>query len=725
MAERDLVLVGGGHTHALLIRRLAMKPIPGVRVTLVSEHALTPYSGMLPGLIAGHYSLAETHIDLNRLCQRAGTRFVAARMIALDPEHKCIELENQPPLRYDVVSLDTGSTPDHTLPGAREFAIGVKPVSRFHALWADLLARADTHRETQHWGVIGAGAGGVELVLAMAWRLRHIQTCQFHLIYPGSTILRGSSKGVIRTAQAALRQAGISLHPNFSVSQVTADGVISSDGRTLKLDQTLLCTPAQAPEWPAAAGLDTANGGFVAVRQTLQSCSHDSVFAAGDIAEMVDDPRPKAGVYAVRQAPALHHNLQHWFAGEPLKPVRLQRQFLSLLSLGSQKAVGERNGLAFSGAWVWRWKDRIDRRFMAALNEFKPPPMTADRPGMRSDSAEMHCAGCGSKLGPALLRDTLAELPRHTMAGLVPALDQAEDAMCWTPTPGLTSVQSVDGFRAFSEDLYRLGQVCVQHALSDLFAMNAIPTSAQVWVNLAFNHPRLQQRDFQRLMQGVAVALRDNATALGGGHSTEGAETHLSLTVNGEVDPEQRWLKTGALPGDWLVLTKPLGTGVILAADQAGAAPATAIEAAWQSMLHSNADAMTELRKLNPHAVTDVTGFGLLGHLLEMLDERLHATLWLDRIPALSGANQLLQAGYQSSLTPQLLPYWQHCAFESALTPETAALLIDPQTSGGLLAAVPGKDKDTPPELPPSWLIGQLAAVDSEQPQAGVTIRLE
>lgn len=717
MHERDLVLVGGGHTHALLIRRLAMKPIPGVRVTLISESALTPYSGMLPGLVAGHYSFEETHIDLNRLCRRAGVHFIEGRLIGLDPERKTLTIAHQPPLAYDVVSLDTGSTPNINLPGASEHALGVKPVSHFHQAWQHLLqSTGEQTQATQDWGVVGAGAGGIELVLAMAWRLRHREDIRFHLIHPGERVLKGYPAGVARAAEQALSAASVQVHSQFTVQSVTTDGLISDQGTQLPLDQSVLCTPAAAPEWPALAGLDTANGGFVAVNEHLQSTSHDTVFAAGDVAEMVHAPRPKAGVYAVRQAPTLHHNLRHWFAGTPMEALKLQSQFLSLLSLGDRRATGHRNGIAFTGRWVWRWKDRIDRQFMAALNEFQAPPMDK---ALSTDSSPMHCAGCGSKLGPDLLQATLSGLPRHANSAIKPALGEAEDAMLWTPTPGTLSVQSVDGFRAFSNDLYRLGQVCVHHALSDLYAMNATPVSAQVWVNLAFNHPRLQQRDFQRLMTGIADALVDNETTLGGGHTTEGEETHVSVTANGEVAPGQQWHKRGAQAGDWLVLTKPLGTGVILAADMVGKAPAAAMAAAWDSMLTGNRTAVTSLQKCSAHAVTDVTGFGLLGHLLEMLSDEISATLNVNSIPALDGALALLADGHESSLTPQLLPLLHQCTEDETITEVQKRLLLDPQTSGGLLAAIPGNG-ETPPTLDLGTVIGRI----EKRPSGGAAVRL-
>ncbi|HET8903108.1 MAG TPA: selenide, water dikinase SelD [Saccharospirillum sp.] len=717
MFERDLVLVGGGHTHALLIRTLAMKPIPGVRVTLVSESTLTPYSGMLPGLVAGHYRADEVHIDLNRLCRWAGIRFIQGRVTGVNPSAKTLAVQDQPPLTYDKVSFDTGSTPDLSLPGARSFAVGVKPVSRFYAKWQQLLNRHDRERttDTRHWGVVGAGAGGVELVLAMAHRLGPDRDVQLHLVYPGDRILSGYPQRSAQAAEKALHRHGVVCHSNFKVAAVKKSGLVAANGNALSLDQTIWCTKAAGPEFLSQSGLDVTPAGFIAVNRFLQSTSHPDVFAAGDVADMVFDPRPKAGVYAVRQAPFLYENLKLAFASKPMKPVRLQRQFLSLLSLGDQRAVGHRGLFVASGAWVWGWKDRIDRAFMEKFQALGAPKMMAAMP--TGTEAEMHCAGCGSKLGPAILHDTLSTLPRTNKPGLTPALEAAEDASLWQPTPGLTQVQSLDGFRSFSDDLYRFGQVCVNHALSDLYAMGAQPVSAQVWINLAHAHPRLHKTDFKRLMRGIHRALSDQQVALAGGHSTEGVETHVAVVANGEVDPARLWRKAGARPGDVLILTKALGTGVIWASDAAAQAPAEAVTAAWESMLVSQKAAWEVLQTLEPHAVTDVTGFGLLGHLLEMVSgDEIEAHLNLNAIPALPGARELLQQGFRSSLHPQLMPYTLGCSGLESVSEADVALLVDPQTSGGLLVALdPDQAEVFLGQLPDARVIGQIARLSSDR----------
>jgi selenide,water dikinase len=687
MRERDLLFVGGGHTHALAIRTLAMRPIRDVRITLVSEQTLTPYSGMLPGFVAGHYSYEEAHIDLNRLCQWANIRYIRGRVYGLDVQNKVVHVESvegfgQFDIAYDTLSLDVGSTPDKRVAGADTYAVGVKPVSQFAATWHGLLEKSQEQSGTD-WGVIGAGAGGVELVLAMAHRVSQLQ---YHLIYPHAHVLPGYPDKVVRVVEDRLKRAGVSLHPSFRVAEVNASGLRSDDNKTLALDQSIWCTGASAAEWLRQSDLQTSERGFVAVDEFLRSHSHPEVFAVGDCADMLHDPRPKAGVYAVRQAPFLVENLRAAFRQGRGKAVRLQSDFLSLLSLGNKSAVGCRNGFVAAGAWVWKLKDHIDKKFMRRLNE------PGAKLSMDSDSEmPMHCAGCGSKLGPALLQSNLKGLSLHTMDSVTPALNNAEDASLWRVSDGMAAVQSIDGFRSFTADHWRFGKICVNHALSDLYAMGATPVTAQVWINIAFAHPRLQQRDHRLLMTGIADALQEQQVVLAGGHSTEGMEDHIAIVANGEAYESALWRKNTLRVGDVLVLTKPIGTGVILAADMQATASSIAVDAAFDSMMQSNREAAAQLVKHRPSAVTDITGFGVLGHLLEMIgdhDNGIGAVLELGKIPLLPGALTLAEQGVRSTLYPQLQPLLLRCSMADSLSQRCVDLLIDPQTSGGLLIAI-------------------------------------
>jgi len=295
---------------------------------------------------------------------------------------------------------------------------------------------------------------------------------------------------------------------------------------------------------------------------------------------------------------------------------------------------------------------------------------------------------------------------------VTPALATAEDASLLEVPAGTSLVQSIDGIRAFSDDLYTVGRAATEHALNDLYAMGAEPMAAHIWATTAIAHSMLQQRDHFQLMHGVSDALRENRTTLAGGHSSEAMDAAIGVSVTGAVSNTKHWSKRGLEVGDVLVLNKPIGTGVLLAADMQAQAPAASVRAALQSMCRSNRDAASALVAVQPKAVTDVSGFGLLGHLLEMLgDSELSVELAVHALPLLPSALELSAAGWHSSLYPALAGRLASCSGTKDCPAGWPDLLLDPQTSGGLLAAVAADKVEALLSSHPAFVvIGQVLA---------------
>lgn len=378
LVVRDLVLVGGGHAHVHVIRMWAMRPVHGVRVTLVSRDVETPYSGMLPGLVAGTYTSQETHIDLVRLCAWARVRLVHASATGLQLDKRCVLLDGgRPALQYDVLSLDVGITPAAShVPGAAEHAVAVKPIDGFAARWAALSKRlaanntgGDAAPPPLRVAVVGGGAGGVELALAMASAGGGASRLHVSLVTQGE-LLPTHGPGARARVAAALRARHVDVHTHAAVTRVDAGAVtLSPDGATLACDACVWCTHGVAPPWLAASGIATDASGCVTVDARLRSVSHGTVFAAGDCAHLSASPRPKAGVFAVRAGPVLDANLRAALHGRRLTTWTPQRTHLGLLNLGNRHAVATWGPLACGGetplgALLWRWKDRIDRKWM-------------------------------------------------------------------------------------------------------------------------------------------------------------------------------------------------------------------------------------------------------------------------------------------------------------------------------------------------------------------------
>lgn len=359
-AERHLVLAGGGHAHVEVLRRLAPDPLPGWRLTLLTREAASPYSGMLPGVAAGLYRAEQALIPVAPLAARAGATLVLDSVTGLDPAARLLHRAGGSPLRYDLLSLNTGATPDLSVPGAAEHAIPLKPIDA-------LLSRLETLFGAAHAGqvvaMVGAGCAGTEMALALAARLSDTGV-RIVLVAGRPGLLPDLPASVRRRAAAALARHGVMLQVGEDVEEVTPDGVRLVSGSSLRADAVLWATAAAPVAWLAGSGLERDARGFLRVEATLQAVGQPAIFAAGDVAGFAP-PLAKAGVFAVRQAPVLADNLRAAAMGRPLKPYVPQRDWLVLLSTADGRAIGTRNGISVEGRWVWWWKDRIDRRFVA------------------------------------------------------------------------------------------------------------------------------------------------------------------------------------------------------------------------------------------------------------------------------------------------------------------------------------------------------------------------
>ena len=398
---QDLVLIGGGHTHALVLRMWAMKPVPGVRLTLINPDPVTPYTGMLPGLIAGHYLRQEMMIDLVRLARFAQARLIIDRATGIDGQAKSIQLAGRPPVPYDLASLDIGITSDLPgLPGFAEHAHSAKPLGVYATEWAAFVARALPNPRVV---VIGGGVGGVELALASAHRLRNAGTApEVTLVDRGPTLLPTLSDQGRAGLAAALRDYGVTVVSNASPASAGPTAVTLNDGRSLPSDFTLTVAGARPQPWLSGLGLDL-HDGYVTVNASLRT-SDPHIFAAGDCAHLSHAPRPKAGVFAVRAAPVLFANLRATLTGQRLRDFHPQKDYLKLISMGRQTALADKWGLRLGGPWLWRVKDRIDRRFMAKFADFPamPGPALPAHPviGLAEILGDKPlCGGCGGATG--------------------------------------------------------------------------------------------------------------------------------------------------------------------------------------------------------------------------------------------------------------------------------------------------------------------------------------
>src|SRR5437763_3560446 len=432
---------------------------------------------------------------------------------------------------------------------------------------------------------------------------------------------------------------------NNPIVRVEPGRLIAQDGSVIEFDGALWVTEAAGAPWLANTGLPLDERGFVIIDETYRSPADTAVFAAGDIATMPAHPREKAGVYAVRAGPPLADNLRRALAGHRLLRAVPQRQALALLGTGDKRAVASRGRHEAYGAPVWWLKDWIDRRWMRRYT---------DLPAMESvDDDAMRCGGCAAKVPADVLARVMARLDTPASDAVAIGLGSPDDAALLSFPGAPPLLQTVDFFRAMVDDPYLFGRVAATHALGDIYAMGGVPETALAIATVPAARPAIVEHDLLQMMKGGSDVLEAAGVALVGGHSAEAAEPGLGFAVTGRTPPGPLLRKGGLRPGDRLLVTKPLGTGVILAAEMRRLAPARVVSAAIEAMLQPAAAASACLAGYGATACTDVTGFGLLGHLLEMLSaSKADARLDSNKVPALDGALALVHQGLASSLHP-------------------------------------------------------------------------
>jgi len=711
----DLVLLGGGHANIQVLKMMAMNPIGGLRITLISDQTHSPYSGMIPGYLAGYYSYEECHFDLRRICEELGQRFIKAKIIGVDPQRKKIQLENRAEVSYDCASINVGIEPKSIDNVSQESALKIiplKPISRFIAHWDQLISDLKDYKgnESLQLAVVGAGASGVEISIILKMLIDQNQwNARVSLIHRHDFLVSAKDLRAQKQLLKTLKSLSIKVFQNTEVFELHENGLVLKDNNGLVHTEgfyrALIATQASAPTWFKSSGLPVNQEGFLKVTEKLLVENEDALFASGDCIHFSPSPLKKAGVYAVRQGMILEHNIRAFFTRKSsLKTFHPKKNVLSLITIGDRKALVNQDSASIlrwlSPAQLWTVKDWIDRRFMARFqartfgikpqyfNKVMPVPKSTLVPEEWQDNT---CGGCGSKLAASTLTQSLNKLEIPKDDSVLLGVKDGEDCALTQISENTLCLQSIDQFRSFISDPYLLGQIATQHALSDIYAMGGVAKTVQVGLTLGAASEKIHREDVYQVMSGVLDILSKSATSLVGGHTAEGSELSIAIAVQGEVAPEQVLRKQLTKPGNRLILTKPIGTGVIFAANMLAQANGKLVDDALSSMLQSNKTAMGTIRSFDISGCTDITGFGLLGHAFEMLgknsDNALGIKIDYNAIPLFYGVCELFEKGYFASIAGK-----NHESLSSILSTDVSnqnfPALFDPQTSGGLLFSV-------------------------------------
>lgn len=687
-AKHTVVLLGVGHTNAHVLRMWKMNPISDANLVCVSNFPVATYSGMMPGVLAGQYPVEAMEIDLVRLCRSADARLVLAEVSGLDVEKQELHFNDRPPLRFDQLSIGIGSVP--SFEGVEitsdENLFAIKPMQTFLDRLESRMNEFDKKTEIRV-AIIGGGIGSIETAFCLKKKmLVEGRAHAITLVTRASQIGKGLARSTQKLIEAQLEEKEIQLVTDRAVIEINADSIRFETQKIVDTDLIIWGTGAVAPGLLDSLPIEKDKRGFLATKPTLQSLSSDAIYAVGDSGTIVGSETDKAGVFAVRQGPILWQNIRNQIDGDRrLAPYEPQTDYLKLINTADEKSIAQRRGKGFYAKWCFWLKDRIDRKFMEMYQDYTPMPME-DMPVDTEDA--MRCLGCGGKISGQILSSVLEELeiPKHD--DVVIGLDEPDDAAV-IRTPGKEISVTTDFFASPLDDPYLTGRIAVLNSASDCFVMGAQPNAALAIVQLPMVHARQQHQVMRELMAGSVEELSRMGATIVGGHSIEGPRLLAGFTVMGNqvVDVKTKGqLETG----DLLVLSKPLGSGVLLAAWMQCLLEGQHFMPLVDSLLLSNQIALDLAKRSDITAMTDVTGFGLAGHLKEMLvASNKSAQLDLSAIPLLPGSQAMLEQNIESTLAPDNRINVSSIAFDGIdIGDRSVASLFDPQTGGGLLFGV-------------------------------------
>ncbi len=700
LGRNTVVLLGVGHTNAHVLRMWKMNPLENAQLVCISNFPTATYSGMLPGVLAGQYDVDAMEIDLVRLCSSAGARLIIGEVTEVDHADRQIRFRDRPPLAFDVLSIGIGSRP--TFAGVNiessSSLVAVKPMQSFlERLKTKLMQVSQTAQPgavPPRIVVVGGGIGSIEIAFCLHRRIQKAPeslglgsgvTAELSLVTGGKRV----GAGLLDTTQDKVREQfadrGITPVEGSRVVDIKADHLMLANGNRVDADVVIWATSAVAPELLRQIGFETDGRGFLLTRPTLQTVTSDRVFAVGDSGTIVDANLVKAGVYAVRQGPVLWDNIQRLVSERQLLDYVPQSGFLKLINTADKKSIAEYKGKTIYSGWCWKLKNRIDVKFMKMYQDYTPMEMDHSPPV--SPDEIMRCLGCGGKIGSKLLGEVLSELEVPLHEDVLIGLDNPDDAAVVRTYDDRVTV-TTDFFASPFDDPYLVGRIALLNSASDCCVMGAQPTGGLAIVQLPLGHPRAQAQVMRELMAGGVEELKKMNATIVGGHSIEGPRITIGYTILGRqlVDPKTKgMLQTG----DQLVMTKSIGTGVLLAALMQGKLPGAAYQPLITAMLQSNYVALRLIQEFEISGITDVTGFGLAGHLAEMLSaSQRSAEIQMSDVPVLPGCQTLIESGIESTLAPDNRLVSEKVKFQSARSDLEIASLFDPQTSGGLLFGV-------------------------------------
>ena len=693
----DLVLIGGGHSHLSVLMKLSKKPINGNRITLITNEIDTPYSGMIPGYIEGIYSWRDSHIDLYRLCLKLNVRFIHAEVERVSAYEKEIYFKDRPKIKFDVLSINTGiQSNNREIKGAAKYCLPVKPISK---LTNNLLNKITNFKSI---AFIGGGAGSVELALAIKKRFLNInQDIKITIITGKRGLLSTFPQKTKLTSLKTLEKFKIDIIEYKRVLEVKPKQIILSDKSMLKIDKAILSTNSMTPKWLAKSDILLTKDNYILVNTSFQT-NYKYVFASGDVIDFNNQNLKKAGVFAVRSGKPLAINIRKFILGKKLVEYKFNKNYLALIGTSKRSAIATKYNLTFNSRFFFYLKKYIDQNFIKKFSDFKIRKkftlealktdvlniFVKHKEKITDKNDIMQCKGCAAKVPLNALKQAL---PKDIVS-------TSEDAVSVPGHPEL--YQTVDMISSIITDPFLLGKIAANHSISDMVSINSKITSAMMILQLPLSKTEINSRDLEQVLLGANEIFKTIDCPLIGGHTMIGKDKDpiIGFSILGQkqkkikIMKNRRKIKTK----DLLILTEKIGSGLIFAGINNYLIDSYFQIDVIKQMIKGNLNFGKISNHLNILSMTDITGFGLANHLLNLIkrdNSKTGLTIYPNKIPLFEGVNECLNKDIKSSLFKSNYDIAQKDIIYKRDKSKLDNILYDPQTVGGIAFIIPQEEK--------------------------------
>jgi len=693
----DLVLIGGGHSHLSVLMKLSKRPINGNRITLITNEIDTPYSGMIPGYIEGIYSWRDSHIDLYRLCLKLNVRFIHAEVERVSAHEKEIYFKDRPKIKFDVLSINTGiQSNNREIKGAAKYCLPVKPISK---LTNNFLNKITNFKSI---AFIGGGAGSVELALAIKKRFLNInQDIKITIITGKRGLLSTFPQKTKLTSLKTLEKFKIDIIEYKRVLEVKPKQIILSDKSMLKIDKAILSTNSMTPKWLAKSDILLTKDNYILVNKSFQT-NYKYVFASGDVIDFNNQNLKKAGVFAVRSGKPLAINIRKFILGKKLVEYKFNKNYLALIGTSKRSAIATKYNLTFNSRFFFYLKKYIDQNFIKKFSDFRiRKKFTLDalktdvlnnfvkhKEKITDENDIMQCKGCAAKVPLNALKQAL---PKDIVS-------TSEDAVRVPGHPEL--YQTVDMISSIITDPFLLGKIAANHSISDMVSVNSKITSAMMILQLPLSKTEINSRDLEQVLLGAKEIFKTIDCPLIGGHTMIGKDKDpiIGFSILGQkqkkikIMKNRRKIKTK----DLLILTEKIGSGLIFAGINNYLIDSHFQIDVIKQMIKGNLNFGKISNQLNILSMTDITGFGLANHLLNLIkrdNSKTGLTIYPNKIPLFQGVNECLNKDIKSSLFKSNYDIAQKDIIYKRDKSKLDNILYDPQTVGGIAFIIPQEEK--------------------------------